>query len=448
MSHKNIFFFLLFSSISMPKLAMSQDDLKVEVTIDSVTFTAFEKRDTGFSTFISRDLHAIYRKAGKNVNATLFKPGKFRTLAQDTTGYIYSNLLLDTNGLSISAFDSSNDPAFIKLSAGRINISSKQTWFNGDWIRLPSLNNKFLLRNGQFPEGFLSYNTTTKSLYSSNGTEISPSFWEWFDPKDSTGGQIWHDYSNQWMAEGGLTTIPIIRLRHPKNVTSVPYPTISEQKDYIIAPYAYGILHRYSGIMEWDVPEFSVRSGTMAAPLDLEKNGSTGWGGVFWVGDDVDKGGLRATSRRKDSVFYAEVSSEDFAGISHGALRLRVVDSSDQIQFVHGGRGSNRQFAYINRIADTVNLGIGQQLGLALNTSDTTRLFIGKEGLIGVNNQKPTSALDINGTDAFKQLRLRKPFTPASSDDPKGEVGDIGWDDSYIYIKTSTGWKRTSLESF
>jgi hypothetical protein len=39
-------------------------------------------------------------------------------------------------------------------------------------------------------------------------------------------------------------------------------------------------------------------------------------------------------------------------------------------------------------------------------------------------------------------------YTPTNSTDTYGEVGNITTDDNYLYIKTNSGWKRTSLETF
>jgi hypothetical protein len=39
-------------------------------------------------------------------------------------------------------------------------------------------------------------------------------------------------------------------------------------------------------------------------------------------------------------------------------------------------------------------------------------------------------------------------YTPTSSKDRNGTVGDFSWDDNYIYIKTSAGWKRAALSTF
>lgn len=60
----------------------------------------------------------------------------------------------------------------------------------------------------------------------------------------------------------------------------------------------------------------------------------------------------------------------------------------------------------------------------------------------------PSSTLDIDGVEGFNQFRLRKTYTPTSSSDANGNVGDISWDENYIYIKTAAGWKRTTLSSF
>ena len=49
----------------------------------------------------------------------------------------------------------------------------------------------------------------------------------------------------------------------------------------------------------------------------------------------------------------------------------------------------------------------------------------------------------------FKPNALTIPlYTPSSSNDAAGNEGNITRDDNYMYVKTSTGWKRTNLENF
>jgi hypothetical protein len=54
----------------------------------------------------------------------------------------------------------------------------------------------------------------------------------------------------------------------------------------------------------------------------------------------------------------------------------------------------------------------------------------------------------VNGSTGYNQLRLRTTFTPSSSSDASGNVGDISWDGDYIYVKTSSGWKRSALSTW
>jgi len=40
------------------------------------------------------------------------------------------------------------------------------------------------------------------------------------------------------------------------------------------------------------------------------------------------------------------------------------------------------------------------------------------------------------------------PRTPTSGADTQGAAGDITSDDNYVYVKTSTGWKRSALTAW
>lgn len=71
-------------------------------------------------------------------------------------------------------------------------------------------------------------------------------------------------------------------------------------------------------------------------------------------------------------------------------------------------------------------------------------------GFIGVRlgTTAPTSSMDINGANGHTSLRVRLSYTPTSTADSNGQTGQFAWDDSYIYIKTSAGWKRAALSTF
>lgn len=67
---------------------------------------------------------------------------------------------------------------------------------------------------------------------------------------------------------------------------------------------------------------------------------------------------------------------------------------------------------------------------------------------VGIGLTTPTSKLHVKGATGHQQLRLETPYTPANTVDANGLAGQIAWSDTYFYVKTSAGWKRTALTTF
>lgn len=78
----------------------------------------------------------------------------------------------------------------------------------------------------------------------------------------------------------------------------------------------------------------------------------------------------------------------------------------------------------------------------------TDRWYVkGETGRLS-NNSNPTALLDVQAVNGYNQLRLRSSYTPGSTADANGQVGDVAWDADYIYLKTAAGWKRCALANF
>lgn len=130
-----------------------------------------------------------------------------------------------------------------------------------------------------------------------------------------------------------------------------------------------------------------------------------------------------------------------------GAGNVLTTDGSGLVswQAVAGGWGLAGN-GVTNPATDFI--GTTDNVGLNIRTNNVNRIQISNAGNIGINIGTPTATLDVNGTTGFDQLRLRQAFTPTSTADASGNVGDVSWDDNFIYIKTSTGWKRSALTTF
>ena len=78
------------------------------------------------------------------------------------------------------------------------------------------------------------------------------------------------------------------------------------------------------------------------------------------------------------------------------------------------------------------------------NTGDTdTGIFFPAADAVGIS----TGATEKVRVDALG-LRLMTSFTPTGTADATGATGAVSWDDDYIYVKTSAGWKRSALSTF
>ena len=160
----------------------------------------------------------------------------------------------------------------------------------------------------------------------------------------------------------------------------------------------------------------------------------------------------------EDLTFLA-VNSPNSGGIAMG------IRGETSIYNAYGAPGDGYIYSSVfNNGLNIISQPTAAPPSTAQTTDDYIRFYAGRDALytsdihiqgsgttrgnIGINNESPTSKLDIIETTGYQQLRLRTSYTPTSTADANGEIGDIAWDDDYIYIKTSIGWRRSTLTSF
>lgn len=84
-------------------------------------------------------------------------------------------------------------------------------------------------------------------------------------------------------------------------------------------------------------------------------------------------------------------------------------------------------------------------------TSPTTSNELARiqgDGKMGIGTTSITSVLHLKAAAGHYQFRLETAYTPSSSSDANGALGQICWDTNYFYVKTSAGWKRSALTTF
>jgi hypothetical protein len=138
--------------------------------------------------------------------------------------------------------------------------------------------------------------------------------------KTSTSQQSPSDQANFFCVPDAVT----IDDAHPASSTP--------NKDFIIAPYKYGMGISYPGVLEVASSEFS-----------LHAQGSS-FGAHLWVGDEHDLGGILTTAHdamNSDNTIdrsqsFVSLTSETFTGASHGDMLFSVRDPQDNFRFQFG----------------------------------------------------------------------------------------------------------------
>lgn len=357
---------------------------------DTMNMAPFFRKDTSIVNFYSSKTAKQITKVG-NIQTNRFQGLFTHSYSVKKGDSIKGQFYMDTN-MTYLSFNNAFKGSQLALQPSSIMYNADKHVVNGEWFRVPQKTQEQIDNYKYRPGGALVWNSDTRSLYSSNGDVAHPAYWEYFDGKN---------LDTYIPTFDSLYNIPVMRIRHPKNVSGVILKNRSLERDFKIFPYSYGMATEYNGVWEQWVGEFSVHRGHNYGYMG---DGGTQWGAVCWVGDDEDWGGIRITARNDkvedSSLFWSEISSENFNATSHGNLRMRIVNKTDTISFLQGTRGSKNTFAYIQGDSSIGRFGTYSGKSLAFQTEKVDRLSITPTGNVGIGMSNPKALLDVNG-DVF-----------------------------------------------
>jgi hypothetical protein len=166
---------------------------------------------------------------------------------------------------------------------------------------------------------------------------------------------------------------------------------------------AMGMAIDYSGVIEAWCKDFSVHCNHQTGdPHDAAR---------FWVGDEVDDGGLFVTANYGDGSaeqMHVDLAADRFTHASHGSMRFIVRDTRDQWRFARGPFGAENDVLTIDAINGNLSVGRGRswnvnvggwgpenQSGIAFGISGDVRLYRS-----GPRTLRTDGTLDIAGAFA------------------------------------------------
>jgi hypothetical protein len=212
---------------------------------------------------------------------------------------------------------------------------------------------------------------------------------------------------------------------------------------------------------------YSVASGQYS-----HSEGSSTASGIFShaQGDSTTASGQYSHSQNKGTLAYGSNSHAGGVGsrsgelaISHGELnyadgdwsvvlggRLNTVDSGDT-------SGSTIVGSALSAISGVSVSDPVYHSGIFVGSGNTITSFL--SAIIGgINNNVSAPGTVILGGNSISGISsdttyvpnfiIKQSYTPTNSSDPSGEPGSITWDNTYLYYKTNTGWRRLNGSTF
>jgi hypothetical protein len=111
--------------------------------------------------------------------------------------------------------------------------------------------------------------------------------------------------------------------------------------------------------------------------------------------------------------------------------------------------GNYNTFLGLGSNCITTNLTNATAIGYNSTVNQSNSMVLGNGVInVGVGTSTPSSTVHVEGLNGYNQFRLVTQYTPTGTTDTNGLIGDTAWDDNFIYIKTTAGWKRTGLSTF
>ncbi len=260
------------------------------------------------------------------------------------------------------------------------------TSFAGDGSKLTNVNANFL--NGFPASTFFNADTAMFQKLNSTQLQINP------DPQAATPND--GQYGSTVFMRDDLDTVHSMigqagsQMHFRLHRTE---PDLAGVTDFLIAPYKFGMSIEYGGVVEVWSKHFSVHVNNSKQPGPE--------GAQFWVGDQLDTGGLYVTGNVSSLTDTGNVivAADKFDHSSHGTLNFVTRNQADPFRFLNGPWGLEKTQAQLFTTQATSNFEVdsGSLAGALIADSSNNLVQIGS---------RTGNRVDIITADASPQVSV------------------------------------------
>jgi hypothetical protein len=232
------------------------------------------------------------------------------------------------------------------------------------------------------------------------------------------------------------------RFRMSNNSGTYTVASVEELSGYVAKDSGYGI----AAVTAYPVyaPAFRVSQNQAAGTGHVQEWVQNGLPALSLVGADTDVYGGAMANYISTGVVYRGymlgVGLESNGSFGCNAVKGAMVFHTDNtsMRFSITGKPWNYNGG--------LNVDLTASAGIQVDSTD--RVYF--RGTANAAAAAGDYLLSIDSTTgkAAKTRSVSTAYTPTGSADPAGEVGQITYDNNFMYIRLATGWQRTALNTF
>lgn len=201
----------------------------------------------------------------------------------------------------------------------------------------------------------------------------------------------------------------------------------------------YGMAIEYGGVVEAWCKDFSIHCH--------HQSGGASDGARFWVGNEVDTGGLFSTAYygAGGTESYVTLAADTFEHLTHGEMRFQVRGTSNSFKFQQGAYGSETTRVKIDGFGQTI-IGVDQTASPAgrLTVAPFSTASVGAT-FYGLTSQA-ADIFRVTGLSAGILFRFDKNGTPITKVNAAPADGDLSAGECSWWFDSTNGAAKAKFK--